>query len=125
MKTWLSIVAVLGFLGVGLGAFGAHGLKPQLTAESYANFQTGISYHFVHTLAILCLLALPNINEKVKKMACSAFLIGIILFSGSLYLLSTSSITGMNVSFLGPITPIGGLGFLIGWAMLLFAFRGK
>lgn len=125
MKTWVSVVAILGFTGVGLGAFGAHGIKPHITGESYANFQTGISYHFVHTLAILGLLALPNFKENIKKWACIAFLIGIILFSGSLYLLSTSSLTGLNVSFLGPITPIGGLGFLTGWGLLLFGFKGK
>lgn len=123
MKIWLSIVAILGFSGVALGAFGAHGIKPQISAESYTNFQTGVSYHFIHTLAILGLLALPNFDKKIKKIACSAFLIGILLFSGSLYLLSTSSLTGVNVSFLGPITPIGGLGFLVGWAMLLFGIK--
>ena len=125
MKTWISVVAILGFTGVGLGAFGAHGIKPQITAESYANFQTGVSYHFIHTLAILAILVLPNINEKIKNLACSAFLVGIMLFSGSLYLLSTSKLTGLSASFLGPITPIGGLSFLVGWALLLFGFKRK
>lgn len=125
MKSWISVVAILGFTGVGLGAFGAHGIKPQITAESYTNFQTGVSYHFIHTLAILGILVLPKMNEKIKKLACSAFLAGIILFSGSLYLLSTSKLTGINTSFLGPITPIGGLGFLIGWSLLLFGYKRK
>lgn len=114
LRTFLMLAAFFGFTGVALGAFGAHGLKNRLSAEYMAIFQTGVLYQLIHALAIfgVALLAM-QIQGRLVTYAGIAFTLGIILFSGSLYLLT---LTGM--SKLGIITPIGGLCFLLGWAIL-------
>lgn len=107
----LRLVAVLGFLGVALGAFGAHGLKD--TLESYGTlsiWEKAVLYHFVHTLAMLVLA--NQVNVRAGPFFC--FLAGILVFSGSLYLLAAT-----NTKWLGAITPLGGLSFLAGWGWLL------
>jgi uncharacterized membrane protein YgdD (TMEM256/DUF423 family) len=109
-------------LGVALGAFGAHGLKALVDANALAQWHTGVQYHFIHALGLLLLAALQH---KVPTRALSyirlLFLFGIVFFSGSLYLLSTRAIMGTEAltPILGPITPIGGLCFIIGWVYLL------
>lgn len=106
------LAAVLGFLAVALGAFGAHALKETLSANATTEiWNKAVLYHFVHTLAILALAALP----EVSRWSAWLFLAGIIIFSGSLYLLALT-----NIRWLGAITPIGGLCFLAGWLVLLF-----
>lgn len=119
-NNWILISGVFGFLGVALGAFGAHGLKDRLDAYSMGVYQTGVHYQLFHTLALfalaLAMTASPNIAEsKAAHVAASAWSIGIVLFSGSLYALALSGVTK-----LGAITPIGGLCFLIGWASVIF-----
>ncbi len=115
--------AVFGALAVVLGAFGAHGLKAYLDAQQLENWKTAVSYQFYHTSALLILGLLTPAGQKAP-FAFWAFCLGILFFSGSLYLLSTRSITGLSVSFLGPITPIGGLMFIIGWVgLFISAFR--
>ena len=103
--------ASLAFLAVALGAFGAHGLRERLTTESMAIYQTGVQYHMIHALG---LLALAGLGERVKRAAVVGwlFVFGVLIFSGSLYLLA---ITGQR--WLGAITPLGGVCFLVGWAM--------
>ncbi len=99
---------ILGGLGVGLGAFGAHGFKPILVKlGTVATWETAVLYHFVHALALLGLAGLP----RPPRWVVPCFLSGTLLFSGSLYVLSLS---GMR--WLGAITPLGGVLFLIGWA---------
>ena len=118
-RTFLLIGAVLGFLGVLLGAFGAHALKGRLSPEMLAVFETGVRYQMYHVFAVLIVAAgIGHIgNARLLVMAGWFFFAGILLFSGSLYALAFSS-----VRTLGAITPIGGLLFLIGWACLaLFA----
>lgn len=117
-KLVIQISALSGFLAVALGAFGAHGLKKKLSQELMSVYQTAVEYHFVHTLALLAVGLLIQQWGKSAALttSASAFTIGIILFSGSLYLLS---ITGSR--WLGPITPIGGLAFLTGWISLFWA----
>jgi uncharacterized membrane protein YgdD (TMEM256/DUF423 family) len=114
LRTFLMLAAFFGFTGVALGAFAAHGLRNRLSAEYLAIFQTGVLYQMIHTLALfgVALLAM-QIQGRLVTYAGVAFTLGIILFSGSLYLLT---LTG--VGKLGIITPIGGLCFLIGWAIL-------
>lgn len=108
--TWLRVAAVLGFLGVALGAFGAHGFKNILTAnETVAIWEKAVIYHFIHTLVILIL----SQRQFVPVGPCWAFLIGIVIFSGSLYLLAYT-----NIRWLGAITPLGGISFLVGWLWL-------
>ena len=116
-KTFLLIGAVMGALGVGLGAFGAHGLRGRLTPDMLAVFETGVRYHMYHALAILLVAALVGrVDSRLIPAAGWAFTAGITIFSGSLYVLAVSGIT-----VLGAITPIGGLAFLVGWACLVFA----
>jgi uncharacterized membrane protein YgdD (TMEM256/DUF423 family) len=118
-RTFLLIGAVLGFLGVALGAFAAHGLKNRLSPEMLEVFDTGVRYHMYHTFAILIVAAaIGHIgNARLLAMAGWFFFAGILLFSGSLYALA---LTGVGI--FGAVTPIGGVLFLIGWASLaLFA----
>lgn len=117
-KTFLLIGAVFGALGVGLGAFGAHGLRSRLSPEMLAVFETGVRYHMYHALAILLVAALMGRMDGGRLLPAAgwAFTGGILLFSGSLYVLA---LTGITV--LGAITPLGGLAFLVGWALLIGA----
>ena len=103
---------VLGFLAVALGAFGAHALKEHISADRMATYQVGVQYHLAHSLAIL-LVALMADRLRVRAVGW-LWVAGIVIFSGSLYGLA---ITGIRV--LGAITPIGGVCFLAGWAMLI------
>jgi len=120
LRGFLMLAAFFGFTGVALGAFAAHGLKNRLTPEYLAIFHTGVTYQLVHTLALLGIALLATqIPGRLVTWAGASFAIGILLFSGSLYLLT---LTG--VSKLGIITPFGGLAFLIGWVLLgLAAWR--
>src|SRR5215475_7266856 len=112
----LRLAAVSGFLVVALGAFGAHGLKPTLeTHQTLAIWERAVLYHALHTLALLALAAQPSIAMG----AVMSFLCGIVLFSGSLYLLAMT-----NLRWLGAITPLGGVSFLVGWAWL-FVMAGS
>jgi len=113
-RLFLSIGAISGALAVMLGAFGAHGLKAKLSEKMLANYMTGVEYHFYHTFAILA-VGLLAMHFQSRALAGSgwAFVIGIVLFSGSLYVMALTGITK-----LGAITPIGGLAFIIGWVLL-------
>lgn len=118
----LSVGAFFGATGVILGAFAAHGLKDELSPYLIEVFKTGVSYQLVHALALIlvCLLGfISKDNAPVQKYfnrAGFCFTIGVLCFSGSLYLLA---ITG--VKWFGPITPIGGVFFILGWIMMLIA----
>lgn len=119
-RVLLLLAALFGFTGVGLGAFAAHGLKGQLSAEYLAVFQTGVHYQMLHVLALLGLAALwQRLGGRLLTAAGVCFCVGILLFSGSLYALTLS-----GISVLGMITPVGGLMFLVGWLCLgLAAWR--
>ncbi len=105
------LAAALCFLAVALGAFGAHALKGTLTANAMTDvWNKAVLYHFVHALALLVLATLPH----ASRAASGLLLAGIVLFSGSLYLLALT-----NVRWLGAITPLGGLCFLTGWVCLM------
>lgn len=119
-RVLLLLAALFGFTGVGLGAFAAHGLKGQLSAEYLAVFQTGVHYQMLHALALLGLAALrQRLGGRLLTAAGVCFCVGILLFSGSLYALTLS-----GISALGMITPVGGLTFLAGWLCLgLAAWR--
>ena len=109
--------ALLGAAGVGIGAFGAHGLRGRLSPEMIAIFETGARYHLYHALAILATAAcMSRVGGRGMVVAGWSFTAGIFLFSGSLYALALTGITT-----LGAITPIGGLAFLIGWIALAVA----
>lgn len=114
-RLFLFLGAINGFLAVGLGAFGAHGLRQRLDASMLDVFRTGVDYHAMHSLALLAVgLLLVQLPQSLPlKWAGWAFVGGILLFSGSLYALSITGIRG-----LGAITPFGGILFLSGWALL-------
>ena len=116
-RTFLLLGAIFGFLGVGLGAFGAHGLRGRLSPEMLAVFETGVRYQMYHALAlILVAIAMARFSGWLVPAAGWCFVAGILLFSGSLYALALSGVT-----VLGAITPLGGLAFLAGWAFLAVA----
>ncbi|MFV3304828.1 DUF423 domain-containing protein [Pseudomonas sp. NY15181] len=119
LRIFLMLAAFFGFTGVALGAFAAHGLKNRLTPEYLSVFQTGVHYQMLHALALLGVALLSvQAGGALVKWAGWAFALGILLFSGSLYLLT---LAGLSV---GIVTPIGGLFFLVGWA-LLFATAAR
>lgn len=120
-KSILMTASVLLALAVALGAFGAHGLKSQLSTEMLQTWKTGVDYHFYHALGLLLIgiLAVSFPSELVKW---SAILLtaGIVLFSGSLYALAIS-----GIKWLGAITPVGGMSFITGWVLLFLAVWKK
>jgi len=125
-NNWLKTTGIFGVLAVALGAFGAHGLTNKLTETQIHTFETGSEYHFYHTLALLGVVLLMKQQHSHKKMlnrAAWAFALGIILFSGSLYLLACKSILHIEnfAAIIGPVTPLGGLSFIIGWIMLILS----
>lgn len=114
LRSFLMLAAFFGFTGVGLGAFAAHGLKSRLSPEYLAIFHTGVLYQLIHALALLGVAVLTaQLPGKLVTWAGFSFALGILLFSGSLYVLT---LTGF--SKLGIVTPFGGLAFLVGWALL-------
>lgn len=115
-----SFAAFSGALAVILGAFGAHSLKAVLSEPAMGWFLTANQYHFIHTLAILAcgLCFRKNTSIKNKSLPAIFFFIGIALFSGSLYAMALLSIKGISIGFLGPITPMGGVFFILGWLYL-------
>jgi uncharacterized membrane protein YgdD (TMEM256/DUF423 family) len=121
-KLFLSIGALLGGIAVALGAFGAHGLKKIVPAETVNTFQTGVQYQMYHALALIAVaIVFEKFPNKLMTWAGITFCIGILLFSGSLYLLTGLKATGkVGMEGLGIITPFGGLFFIVGW-LLLFA----
>lgn len=125
---FLQIGSIAALLAVVLGAFAAHGLQSKISPDQITVFQTGVRYHFFHTFGIfiIALLLQKKENPWLTKAAWS-FVLGIILFSGSLYILSCREWLGLvNWKWLGPVTPIGGLFFIIGWAFLFLAnFKQK
>lgn len=125
-NAWAAIFCILGALAVILGAFGAHGLEDLISADSLAAYKTGVLYHFLHVLAALIIvLNIKQSPDTFLLVACWSFLLGIVLFSGSIYLLSTSEITGWQLKFLGPVTPVGGLLFIIAWLSMAVHFFKK
>lgn len=122
-KIYLALGSILAGLAVILGAFGAHGLKQIVPAETVASYQTGVQYQMYHAFALLIVGILAGrINSSLINYAGVFFVAGIILFSGSLYLLaSLKAMNKVGVSGIGLITPIGGIMFIIGWILLLIA----
>jgi uncharacterized membrane protein YgdD (TMEM256/DUF423 family) len=117
VKTWLLLAAFFGLLSVALGAFGAHSLKNILDEYGKSIYEKAVLYQMFHSMALFAVGVLQHLFKGISiSPAGFGFLIGILLFSGSLYVLAIS-----GVKWLGAITPIGGLAFLFGWAWLLWA----
>lgn len=123
-KRFIITAAFFAGLGVALGAFGAHGLQKAITDEKILHgFQTAVQYQLYHALALLAVAILfEKFSSKWMRWAGYSFITGIILFSGSLYLLTFLKVQESSaVKFVGPVTPVGGVMFILGWIFLLVA----
>ncbi len=126
-KTFLIAGSLLGALSVILGAFGAHALKRYVSPEAVGTFETGVRYQFYHTFALLLVAVLfERFSSKWMVWAGNSFLLGILLFSGSLYLLTLLNATNtIGLRKIGIITPIGGLFLVAGWLFMFWAILKK
>ena len=118
----LSTAAFFGMTSIILGAFGAHALKQVLSVEQLATFETGVKYQMYHALFLLFLGLNTHLSIKVKKTILGLTLLGVIFFSGSIYLLATDSLNDFNFKVIGFVTPIGGLLLIIAWSILMVQF---
>lgn len=116
------IGALYGLLAVVFGAFGAHALKKSFSEDQLKSFETGVKYQMYHAIVLLVLGFNLNLTTSLEKLMVYCFILGTFLFSFSIYGLTLSAAKGRNLSFLGPITPLGGLLLLIGWSLLLWSF---
>jgi uncharacterized membrane protein YgdD (TMEM256/DUF423 family) len=117
-KLFITLASLSGMLAVAFGAFGAHALRSRLDEHALGVFQTAVQYHFYHSLALLAVgvIALSQPQTALLRSSGYLFVVGIVVFSGSLYLLSMS-----GLRWLGAITPLGGLAFIAGWGCLAAA----
>ena len=127
-KRLISFAGISGAIAVALGAMGAHYLKSkfasgEISAAELQAFETAAKYQMYHSIALLVIaLSIDKLNSKFIYKGAYCFMAGIVLFSGSLYILSTANLLGLSsVRWLGPITPIGGLFFITGWLLLAFS----
>jgi len=119
-KNIIVTASVLGALTIGIGAFGAHGLKELVDTEAISSFETGVRYQMYHVFALLILGTLSIISSQTKKWVFRFFILGVIFFSGSIYILSLNTLLPFDVKTIGFITPIGGLFFIVGWLRLAY-----
>ncbi|NRT13265.1 DUF423 domain-containing protein [Flavobacterium sp. 14A] len=119
-KKLVTTAAILGIIAIVLGAFGAHALKKVLSIEELATFETGVRYQMYHALFLLCVGSVLSISEKAKKTIHSLVIAGVVLFSGSIYLLATNNLTSFNFKVIGFVTPIGGALLIAAWAVLFY-----
>ena len=126
MKTRiLAAAAFFGMTAVIFGAFGAHALKKVLDVQQLSAFETGVRYQMYHAFLLFFIGITGGISDKIRNAASWLVIAGIFLFSGSIYLLSTQTLHGFNASFLGPVTPIGGLLLIVAWFLLFIDFVRK
>ena len=116
----IRVAALMGMTAIILGAFGAHALKKQLSVEQLTAFETGVKYQMYHALFLLFLGLNSLLDEKAKKMVFQLVIFGVIFFSGSIYLLTTKAITGVDFKFIGIVTPIGGALLILAWGILFW-----
>lgn len=121
----LSTAAILGLLSIILGAFGAHALKAVLSPEQLVSFETGVKYQMYHALFLLFIGLTGNISEKAKTTIYWLTVVGVIFFSGSIYLLSIKNVSGIDFKSIGMITPIGGLLLIVAWFWLFIDLLRK
>jgi uncharacterized membrane protein YgdD (TMEM256/DUF423 family) len=125
-RTILVTASVFGMLGVITGAFGAHALQARLTPHQLEIWHTGVQYQFYHAFALLFLSTLNRPQSNLVRTSYYFFTVGIIFFSGSLYILACADLLGNWTHASGPITPLGGLMFICGWlTMAIAAYRNK
>ncbi|MEN9910113.1 MAG: hypothetical protein RLZZ540_3272 [Bacteroidota bacterium] len=124
-KKTISTAALLGMIAIILGAFGAHALKKVLNIEQLATFETGVRYQMYHALFLLFIGLIPNLTSKAKNTIYNLVLSGVLLFSGSIYLLATNGLTPIDFRVIGFVTPIGGVLLISAWAVLLYNITKK
>lgn len=125
-KRFLKTAALLGALSVALGAFAAHKLKELVSEYAIGIFETGVRYQFYHVFALIAVGILYAYgNQNLLRWSGIFFLIGIALFSGSLYLLTWMQAAEVSATWVGPITPIGGICFIVGWVLLFAGISGR
>lgn len=118
----LIIGAFYGLTSVVLGAFGAHALKKILSVEKLQSFETGVKYQMYHALLLLFIGFFFKFESGIEKWSSISIILGTFLFSASIYFLSFQEVWKVNLKFLGPITPLGGLLMIIGWGLMLIHF---
>jgi uncharacterized membrane protein YgdD (TMEM256/DUF423 family) len=116
------IGALFGMTAIIFGAFGAHALKKIMSLEQLSSFETGVKYQMYHALVLLMLSFNMNLDTSIEKYMVYCFILGTVLFSFSIYGLCISTAKGNKWKFLGPVTPLGGLLLVVGWALLLYTF---
>ncbi|MVO10086.1 DUF423 domain-containing protein [Flavobacterium sp. TP390] len=124
-KKILLIALIMGAIAIMLGAFGAHGLKKVLTVDQLNTFEVGVRYQIYHALFLLFVANNAIVTSKEKGIVLYLVVIGITLFSGSIYLLSTASLTALKTKLIGPLTPIGGLLLIASWLYVFYCVFAK
>lgn len=121
----LATAAFFGMTSVILGAFGAHALKNALEESRIAIFETGVRYQFYHAMLLLAIGTIPSLGRKARQMSWILASLGIVLFSGSLYLISTAAVTGFDFRPIVFVTPLGGVLLVVAWLLLFVEFLRK
>ncbi|MFV5703861.1 DUF423 domain-containing protein [Flavobacterium sp. XS2P12] len=124
-KKIISTAAIFGMIAIILGAFGAHALKKVLSLEQLSTFETGVRYQMYHAIFLLFIGLTNDLSQKAKKTIYFLVLFGVILFSGSIYLLATNGLTSFDFKVIGFVTPIGGLLLILAWGVLLLNIINK
>ena len=124
-KKIISTGAIFGMLAIVLGAFGAHALKKVLSIEELSTFETGVKYQMYHAIFLLFIGMNDKIAQKTKKIIYNLTLVGVLFFSGSIYLLATNSLTTFDFRIIGFVTPMGGLLLISAWGVLLLSYINK
>ena len=124
-KKILLIALIMGAIAIMLGAFGAHGLKKILTVDQLNTFEVGVRYQIYHALFLLFVANNSIVSVKEKGIVLYLVVIGVILFSGSIYPLSTASLTTLKTKLIGPLTPIGGLLLIASWLYVFYCVFAK
>jgi len=118
----LTITSVLGIIAILLGAFGAHALKKTLTIEGLESFETGVRYQMYHVIVLLFVNTYQGFSKVQKNRISTLFFLGVLFFSGSIYLIQLTEVSAKSIWF---ITPLGGLLFVLGWSMIGYVFLKK
>ena len=121
----VTTATILGMIAIILGAFGAHALKKFLSIEQLATFETGVRYQMYHALFLLFISLFDVLTDSIKKIIYYLVVSGVILFSGSIYLLATNDLTAFDFKRIGFVTPIGGLLLIMAWGVLLMTLLNK
>lgn len=124
-KKILLAAVFLGITAIILGAFGAHALKKVLSVEQLQSFEVGVRYQMYHALFLLFIGSFAFLNEKERLLIFWLTILGVLFFSGSIYLLATNGITNLKTKFLEPVTPVGGLLLILAWGYLFYVILSK